>query len=63
MGRNTAAAIALASIAIDRPDDEVMLVVPADAHIDPERERLYADVLARAGEHLATGAFGIPTPW
>src|SRR6187551_2704955 len=36
MGRNTAAAIALATAAVDRPDDEVMLVVPADAHIDPE---------------------------
>ena len=37
MGRNTAAAIALATVAIDRPDDEVMLVVPADAYIDPGR--------------------------
>ena len=35
MGRNTAAAIALATIALDRPPDDVMLVVPADAHIDP----------------------------
>ena len=31
MGRNTAAAIALAVLAIDRPEDEVMLVLPADA--------------------------------
>src|SRR3954468_24069062 len=30
MGRNTAAAIALATIAIDRPEDEVMVVLPAD---------------------------------
>ena len=29
-GRNTAAAIAYATVAIDRPDDEVMLVLPAD---------------------------------
>jgi len=29
-GRNTAAAIALATLAIDRPDDEVMVVLPAD---------------------------------
>ena len=28
MGRNTAAAIALATVAIDRPDDDVMIVVP-----------------------------------
>jgi mannose-1-phosphate guanylyltransferase len=60
MGRNTAAAIALATVAIDRPDDDVMLVVPADAHI--EREDVYRDVLSAAGEHLAPGAFGIDDP-
>ena len=62
MGRNTAAAIALATLAIDRPEDEVMLVVPADAHIDPERADTYRDVLASAGEHLATGAFDVEDP-
>ncbi len=62
MGRNTAAAIALATTALDRPDDEVMLVVPADAHIDPAREGTYVDVLRTAAEHLATGAFGIDDP-
>jgi mannose-1-phosphate guanylyltransferase len=62
MGRNTGAAIALATVAIDRPADEVMLVVPADAHIDPERESVYTDVLRSAGEHLATGAFDIDSP-
>jgi mannose-1-phosphate guanylyltransferase len=62
MGRNTAAAIALATAAIDRPDDEVMLVVPADAHIDPARDGTYADVLRTAAEHLATGAFGVADP-
>ncbi|MGA3030033.1 MAG: sugar phosphate nucleotidyltransferase [Candidatus Limnocylindrales bacterium] len=36
MGRNTAAAVALAAEAIDRPDDEVMLVLAADAHIADE---------------------------
>ena len=30
IGRNTAAAIALAALAIERPDDEVMVVLPAD---------------------------------
>ena len=49
MGRNTAAAIALATAAVDRDDDDVMLVVPADAHIDPARDALYADVLAQRG--------------
>ena len=62
MGRNTAAAIALATTAIDRPDDEVMLVLPADAYIDPAREGIYIDVLRSAAEHLATGAFGITDP-
>ena len=32
-GRNTAAAIALATVAVDRPDDEVMIVLPADHSI------------------------------
>src|SRR5678815_1884611 len=41
MGRNTAAAIALATTALDRPPEDVMVVVPADAHIDPEREHIY----------------------
>ena len=62
MGRNTGAAIALATVAIDRPDDEVMLVVPADAHIDAAREAVYTDVLRIAAEHLATGAFDIDSP-
>jgi len=62
MGRNTAAAIALATVAIDRPADEVMLVVPADAHIDPARDDVYREVLASAGAHLATGAFDIAEP-
>lgn len=62
MGRNTAAAIALAVTALDRPADAVMLVVPADAHIDPQREGVYQDVLRTAAEHLATGAFGIDDP-
>ncbi len=61
MGRNTAAAIALATIALDRPDDDVMLVVPADAHIDRNTEDRYRDVLAKA-ERLATDGFEIDDP-
>jgi len=61
MGRNTAAAIALATIAVDRPDDEVMLVVPADAHIDPSSEGVYTSVLRQA-EPLARDAFDIAEP-
>src|SRR4051794_32179705 len=33
MGRNTAAAVALATVAVERPDGEVMLVLPADLAI------------------------------
>lgn len=61
MGRNTAAAIAFATIAIDKPEDEVMLVVPADAYIDPKSEALYRQVLADA-EPLAKDAFEIDEP-
>lgn len=62
MGRNTAAAIALATVAIDRPDDDVMIVVPADAHIDPDRDDVYRDVLRTAADDVATGSFDIPSP-
>jgi len=59
-GRNTAAAIALATTVIDRPDEEVMLVLPADHWI--EREEAFRDILAVAGGRLATGAFGVDEP-
>jgi mannose-1-phosphate guanylyltransferase len=62
MGRNTAAAIALATTAVDRPEDEVMLVLPADAYIDPAKVGVFRDVLREAGASLATGAFGIDDP-
>ena len=61
MGRNTAAAIALAVLAIDRHEDDVMLVLPADAYIDPLREGLYRDILRKAA-NLATFAAGIEDP-
>jgi mannose-1-phosphate guanylyltransferase len=61
MGRNTAAAIALATVAIDRPEDEVMLVVPADAYIAPDSEDLYTNVLSEA-EPLARDVFDIDEP-
>jgi len=60
VGRNTAAAIALAAVAIDRPDDEVMIVLPADHLI--EREGVFRGVLRDAAGGLATGAFGIGSP-
>jgi mannose-1-phosphate guanylyltransferase len=48
IGRNTAAAVALAAEAIARPDDETMLVLPADSHIEDEAG--FRDALAAAEE-------------
>jgi mannose-1-phosphate guanylyltransferase len=50
LGRNTAAAIALATVLIDRPDPDVMLVLPAD-HLVAEEES-FRRVL-RAAESVA----------
>ena len=53
MGRNMAAAVALAALAIDRPADEVMTVLPADHGIaDAEGFRA---ALAAAAERAARG--------
>jgi mannose-1-phosphate guanylyltransferase len=60
LGRNTAAAIALAALAIDRPDDEVMLVLPADQTV--QQADVFGGVLRDAAGGLATGAFGIDDP-
>ena len=46
IGRNTAAAVAFAAEAIDRPADEVMIVLPADAHVADEAG--FRDALATA---------------
>jgi len=57
VGRNTAAAVALAAEAIDRPDDEVMLVLAADAHIADEpgfRAALAAAAEVARGDLLVT---------
>ncbi|CAN5685573.1 mannose-1-phosphate guanylyltransferase [soil metagenome] len=59
-GRNTAAAVALATRAIERPDDEVMLVLPADHTIADESA--YRRVLRLAADQLATGALGVTAP-
>ena len=61
-GRNTTAAIALAALAIDRDEDEVMVVLPADHRIDPEREGVFRTVLRTAAANLATGSFGLESP-
>lgn len=59
VGRNTAAAIALAALLIDRPDDEVMCVLPADHTI--QDEATFRGVLAGAAR-LAEGAFDVESP-
>lgn len=60
VGRNTAAAVALATLAIERPEDEVMAVVPADHRIADDAG--YRAVLRAGAEGLATGACGVPDP-
>ncbi len=60
LGRNTAAAIALATAAIERPEDEVMLVLPADHSI--RDGAAYRGVLGSAAADIASGAFGIEAP-
>ncbi len=62
VGRNTAAAIALATLAIERDEDDVMVVLPADHRIDPAREGEFRAVLAAAVAGLAGHPFGIDLP-
>ena len=61
IGRNTAAAIALATLVIDRADDEVMVVLPADQTIE---RRCRSSASPRRGRRATsrTGAFGIEEP-
>ncbi|MFN8619443.1 MAG: sugar phosphate nucleotidyltransferase [Chloroflexota bacterium] len=53
MGRNTAAAVAFAAVAIDRPADDVMVVLPADHRI-ADRAGFRA-ALTAAGERAGRG--------
>ena len=62
LGRNTAAAIALATLQFERDPSEVMLVLPADAWIDPERDGVYREVLRAVGRVARDGAFGVEAP-
>ncbi len=59
-GRNTAPAIALAALAVQRPPDEVMAVLPADHLIDDE-DRFRVALRVAAGT-LARRAFGVEAP-
>lgn len=61
MGRNTAAAVALAALAIERPPDDIMAVLPADHRIYDEAG--FGRALAQAAEAAADGSLvtlGIP---
>jgi len=60
LGRNTAAAIALAALTIERAEDDVMLVLPADQTVD--RIGTFQTVLRAAAEDLATGSFDVADP-
>ena len=62
LGRNTAAAIALATLKFERDQDEVMLVLPADAWIDPARDGIYRDVIKAMARLARDGAFSIDAP-
>jgi mannose-1-phosphate guanylyltransferase len=61
-GRNTAAAIALATLRFPRDPAEVMLVLPADAWIDPERDGVYREVIRTMARIARDGAFEIEAP-
>ncbi|MDQ3492949.1 MAG: sugar phosphate nucleotidyltransferase [Chloroflexota bacterium] len=54
VGRNTAAAVALAALAIDRPGDDVMVVLPADHRIGDTAA--FRDALAAAAEVAGDGS-------
>lgn len=55
VGRNTCAAVALAALRIDRPDDEVMAVLPADHRVFDEQA--FRAALATAAAAAADGSF------
>src|SRR5262245_37555399 len=60
MGRNTAAALALATIAIRRPDDEQMLVICADHEVD--HDDAFREAIATAAVEVVRGAAGVERP-
>jgi mannose-1-phosphate guanylyltransferase len=62
LGRNTAAAIALATLQFERDPSEVMLVLPADAWVDPERDGVYREVLKAVARVARDGAFEVEAP-
>jgi mannose-1-phosphate guanylyltransferase len=62
-GRNTAAAVALATLRIERDDDEVMLVLAADHHIaDGVAFRRVLAAAGRVAEGASADALGVAVP-
>jgi mannose-1-phosphate guanylyltransferase len=60
MNRNTAASIALATVAVNRPDRETMLVLSVDHDLDhPE---VFADAVETLDRELSRGVPGITRP-
>jgi mannose-1-phosphate guanylyltransferase len=60
MNRNTAASLALATIAVTRPDDEPMLVLAADHDI--EDDHAFRAAIAAAERGVVSGVAGVERP-
>ena len=60
MNRNTAASLALATIAVNRPETEPMLVVCADHDVDDEDS--FRQAIAGAAVEIVSGALGVDRP-
>ena len=60
MNRNTAASIALATVAVNRPDRETMLVLSADHDLD--RDEVFGDAVETLDRELSRGVPGITRP-
>jgi mannose-1-phosphate guanylyltransferase len=60
MGRNTAASLALATVAVRRPDDEQMLVICADHEID--QDDVFREAMATVAVDVVHGAAGVERP-
>jgi mannose-1-phosphate guanylyltransferase len=55
IGRNTAAAVAMAALMLDRPDDDVMAILPADHEVRDEAS--FRESLAAAADVAADHSF------
>jgi mannose-1-phosphate guanylyltransferase len=60
MGRNTAASLALATVAVQRPEGEPMLVICADH--DVEQEEAFREAIASAESEVLGGVAGVARP-